>query len=86
MTVGTHWQRGGGPDCTALTFNYEFLEDATTNLRVDSLKLHCQPMSVRSIATFSLIPSIAIFDSTYKHTFINWKLLTMSYCFPLFSL
>ena len=61
MTVCMDLQIGGDPFCTALTFNYDFLGDAITHLRLDSLKLHNQTMSVcTSVCNFFLTFSLFV--------------------------
>lgn len=45
MTVCMDSQIGGDPFCTALTFNYDFLGDAITHLRLDLLGLQNMPVS-----------------------------------------
>lgn len=49
MNVCMDWRIGGDPHCTALTFNYDFLGDAITHLRLDLLKLHNQTMPVCTV-------------------------------------
>lgn len=58
---------GGDPLCTALTFNYDFLGDAITHLRLDLQKLHNQTMPACTIICNFLLAVSQFFYFSFFH-------------------